>query len=73
MDKALLGQNDRIEVLMKPKVIEEESRNQARVPLLPNAPKLVKNLTPKITINETSVGKAVIVFGETIAAKLERL
>jgi hypothetical protein len=58
---------------MKPKVIEKERGNQARLPLLPNAPKLVKNLTPKIAINETSVIKAVIVFGETIRAKLERL
>lgn len=58
---------------MKPKVIKEERRNQARVPLLPNATKLVKNLTPKIPINETSVRKAVIVFGDTIAAKLKKL
>ena len=76
MDEIILGLDDWLKVLMEAEVVGEESGHASsttQISFLPDLTKLIQDLTPKITINESRFRKAIIIFRETIGPNLRKV
>ena len=75
MDEIILGLYDWLKVLMKAEIVGEESghaSSSTQISVLPDLTKLIQDLTPKLTINESRFRKAIIIFRESIGPKLRK-